>query len=90
MNDWTPHKPAHIRASVLPDGRWLLYNTHTREAIPLSPPAGILWELCDGQTHLAQIVAELQALYPDVSGETLAEQARDTMAALVEQGLLHV
>lgn len=90
MDNWKPRKPPAINASVLPDGRWLLYNSVTREAIPLSPAAGILWELCDGQSQLPQIVAELAALYPDVPADTLDQQARDALTALVQQGLLDV
>jgi hypothetical protein len=88
LDDWTPSKPVHISASVLPDGRWLLYNSQTREAIPLSAPAGILWELCDGESQLPHILAELSHLYPDVPADTLLSQARETLAALVAQGLL--
>ena len=45
-----PIKSDDVNATVLPDGRWLLYDRIEHVALTLAAPAGILWELCDGQS----------------------------------------
>ena len=89
--DWErarPHKIAELSATVLPDGRWLLYHTTARTAITLNAPAGILWELCDGQMTVAAILEELHILYPDVSTDLLRSETEKMLDTLVEQGLV--
>lgn len=73
---------------MLPDGRWLLHDTRANTATTLSASAGVLWELCDGQTTFTDIVNQLKALYPDTPADTLKTEAEAALLALVEQGLL--
>jgi hypothetical protein len=83
-----PAKSESLSATVLPDGRWLLYHRVKHAAITLSPPAGILWELCDGQSTLDHLIIRLQEYYPDTPAGELDSAARHVMADFLEQGLV--
>jgi|FLYN01.1.fsa_nt_gi hypothetical protein len=83
-----PQKTAGYSATVLPDGRWLLYHAADNTAITLTAPAGIFWELCDGKTPLAEIIQQLQEIYPDTPLSTLETEACALLPILIEQGLI--
>ncbi len=81
-------KVVGIRATVLPDGRWLLHDIEQNAITTLNAPAGILWELCDGQTTVASVVNQLQEIYPETPHKTLQDEVVGTLPMLVEQGLI--
>jgi hypothetical protein len=83
-----PHKSAHFNATVLPDGRWLLYNSSMREAVTLTASAGILWELCDGQTSVSDLVQQLQELYPETPHSLLETEILHLLQHFLEQGIV--
>lgn len=88
MPPTSPRKRDGINATVLPDGRWLLYHPSANIAVTLNAPAGILWELCDGQNSIDAIVAELAGYYPDVQPDTLTQEVTHMLHALYDQGLM--
>lgn len=88
INEVVPAKTPGIHATVLPDGRWLLYHRENNVAVTLNAPAGILWELCDGLTPVSGLVIQLAELYPDVSSDTLTDDTRQTVQQLHEQNLV--
>jgi hypothetical protein len=73
---------------VLPDGRWLLYHPTARKAVTLTASAGILWELCDGQTAVSALIQELQELYPDTPANQLEAETLRTLRQFLEQELV--
>jgi hypothetical protein len=83
-----PRKSSDFNATVLPDGRWLLYNQSVREAVTLTAPAGILWELCDGQTSAAALIQQLQELYPDTPPALLETETLSLLDHFMEQGIV--
>jgi hypothetical protein len=91
QQDWEtlqPRKTAKLNTTILPDGRWLLFDSVMHTAITLNAPAGILWELCDGQTKMPAILKELQELYPDTSPELLRSETEKMLNTLIEQELV--
>ncbi|MBZ0298927.1 MAG: PqqD family protein [Anaerolineae bacterium] len=76
------------KATVLPDGRWLLYNQTEHQAITLAATAGILWELCDGRTPVAGLIQQLQDLYPKAQTEQLKADIQRMIHSLLEQELV--
>lgn len=88
LPDLVPQKSVQFNATVLPDGRWLLYNQAEREAVTLTAPAGILWELCDGQTPVTGLIDQLQELYPDTPPIRLETETQALMHYFLEQGLV--
>lgn len=83
-----PRKAAHLTATVLPDGRWLLYNAAARTAVTLTASAGILWELCDGQTAVHGLIEQLQELYPDTPVSQIEAETVRMLCQLLEQELV--
>ncbi len=83
-----PRKAADYNATVLPDGRWLLYHPALREAVTLTASAGILWELCDGQTAVADLIQQLQELYPDTPAAQLETETLNILQQFMEQALV--
>jgi hypothetical protein len=83
-----PQKAPRYSATVLPDGRWLLYNSLTNAAVTLNASAGIFWELCDGQTSLADILIQLQEFYPNTPYQILEAETSSMLNLFVEQGLV--
>jgi hypothetical protein len=81
-------KNPDLSASVLPDGRWMLYNRVENTFVVLNATAGVFWEFCDGKTSVSEIVAEMQTLYPDVDSATVTKEIERTIPTLIEQGLL--
>lgn len=90
FNEVIPKKIEGIHATVLPDGRWLLYHRENNAAITLNAPAGILWELCDGQTPVSVIVTQLKEFYPDASQDDLTQNTYQTVQQLLEQNLVAI
>ena len=81
-------KNPRLSASVLPDGRWLLYDQGENTFAVLNATAGVFWELCDSSTPLSAIAAEMQMLYPTVERATLEAEIERIIPVLIEQGLL--
>ena len=85
----TLQKSEDLSATVLPDGRWLLYSQDAGTAITLTASAGILWELCDGLTMVSGLIEQLQEFYPDVPEARLKAETTAMLHDFLEQGLVH-
>lgn len=81
-------KAKGLNATVLPDGRWLLYDSAQRAAVTVTATAGILWELCDCQTTVAALIQQLQELYPDTPIEQIEVETLRMLQDFLEQGLV--
>lgn len=81
-------KATQLKATVLPDGRWLLYDEAAQAATTLTAPAGIFWELCDGQTPVGELVTQLREMYPNTPVEQLEMDTLNTARDFLEQGLV--
>jgi hypothetical protein len=81
-------KNARLSASVLPDGRWLLYDRSENSFVVLNATAGIFWELCDGSATVSDVATEMQGLYPDVEPAVLQAEIERMIPTLIEQELL--
>ena len=83
-----PRKATGLNITVLPDGCWLLYDNTDQSAVTLSAPAGILWELCDGQTPIATLIGQMQTYYPDTSNIRLEAETLQMLDEFVARGLV--
>ena len=83
-----PNKTPKLKASILPDGRWLLYNAAEQSATTLTASGGILWELCDGHTPVSDLIEQIQELYTDVPAARLETETLDALRDFMEQGLV--
>ena len=83
-----PRKADGLNATVLPDGRWLLYDDADQSAVTLSAPAGILWELCDGKTSIASLIAQIGVYYPATPAAKLESEVLQILDEFVTRGLV--
>lgn len=58
----------------------LLFNPETATTLHLNPSSALVWQLCDGERSMAQLIAELAAQFP---GQ--AVQIPDDVAAAVDE-----
>ncbi len=54
----------------------------------LNATAGILWELCDGTASVADLIDQLQQLYPEVDASYLHTETVSMLRTFLEQGLV--
>ena len=84
-----PVKNLNWKVSVLPDGRWLLYNPSENATHTLTAEAGILWELCDGQSSVEAITTEIRNLYSNSAIANLQEQVMTMIDDLIAKELIY-
>ncbi len=80
--DRKPCRSAALHTETMED-ELLLYDPSGTRIIQLNPTAALIWQLCDGQRRVEEIVALLQAAYPESAG-SIAEDVQEILAAWVE------
>src|SRR5262249_1901239 len=66
----------------------VLYNPGSREVSVLNATAAAVWELCDGQTPVAEAVARLQTRFRVDGTRDLKADVAAVVQMLTERGLL--
>jgi len=61
------------------DGEMLLYNPSNSTTLHLNGPSVIVWELCDGERSVQEIIDMVKEAYPDQ-----AEQVIEDVKAVIE------
>jgi len=69
------------------DGELLLFRALDSQMLHCNPTASMLFELCDGERSVGDIVATLSAAYPD-QATAIPAQVRNTLQLLVTAGAL--
>lgn len=72
-----PIRNSDITTRLLPDGRVVLYNPKTMYAHVLSPLGSIIWEFCDGDHSVDEIIVETAELI----GETQQDVPQEIESA---------
>ena len=62
------------------DGEMLLYNPANATTLHLNGPSAIVWELCNGENSLVEIINALQDAYP-----AQAEQIEGDVIAVIKE-----
>lgn len=83
----TDDRPRRESGLVARTAEGLLFDTNTGKLHALNPPAMAIWEACDGDTTVDEIVAAVAELSGSPLDE-IAVQVETTVAALRERGLL--
>lgn len=78
-----PHQKSGYRLEEL-DGELLLYHPTRTTIMYCNPTASLIWQLCDGERTVAQIVALLSTAY-----DQPAERMIDDVTTILEQFQLH-
>lgn len=61
-----PKRKAGVKATVLPEGHVVLFDTTTDWAHTLNPLAAMAWELSDGEHSVPDIVDEIVSLVEEL------------------------
>ena len=69
------------------DGECLLYHPETTTTLHLNQPSLVVWNLCDGERSVAEIIGAIQEAFPDQT-EQVAEDVVDVVAQLSEKKVL--
>jgi hypothetical protein len=83
-------KNTTYRASVLPDGRWILFEPTSNTVAVLSSSAGVFWELCTGELPMAAVIKEIASLYPDRDTQEITTDAFDVARDMLARDLVAV
>ena len=71
----------------LPDHSLLLFDPTSRMTIPVSESAGRIWQLCDGNHTIDQIVDDLAVIY-DAERFQIDQDTREFLAVLERHGFV--
>lgn len=71
------------------DDELLLYHPAAETIIYCNQTASLVWQLCDGQRSGQEIVALLQAAYPDTA-EAIAADVEATLRQFAEHGAIRL
>lgn len=79
--------PADFVEAELVDGEVLLYHPRQTAAVYLNPTAALVWGLCDGNRTVADIIALLEASYPDAD-PPVADGVAAALESLQKDGMI--
>ena len=51
------------------DGEMLLYSPASTRSIYLNPSASVIWQLCNGEATISEIIEALSERFPDAAAE---------------------
>ena len=77
-----------VRVRELPNGEAALMTPDDQVLILLNPLGAVVWELCDGQRALDEIVATLATQFTGVSVAKVTEDVARLVAELQRLGVL--
>ncbi len=69
------------------DGELLLYNPVNATTLHLNGSSAVVWEMCDGQRSVEDIVAVLQQTYPEQAAQ-ISEDVVEVIDDLQQQAAL--
>ncbi len=81
-----PRPTPGYRMEVLDDEQ-LLYSAEQTRILCCNETASLIWRLCDGERSVGEIVALLQAAYPEAS-DSILEDVATTLAEFAQHGAL--
>jgi len=79
--------PADFVEAELVDDEVLLYHPRRTAAVHLNPTAALVWGLCDGARTVADIIALLEASYPDAE-PPVADGVAAALDSLQKDGMI--
>ncbi len=71
------------------DGELLLYHPQSTATVYMNNTAALVWQLCDGQREVGEIVEILGESFPE-SGEHLGEDVLRAITSFHDNGALQV
>jgi peroxiredoxin len=87
-NGAKPRRLDGIEDEVLVDGSMVVYSSAHKRVFTLNRTGALVWDLCDGEQSVAEIVSEIRTVFPsagDAEGDV-----RELLDRLLEDGLIEV
>jgi hypothetical protein len=81
-----PIRSAGYQAEIL-DGEAILFHPVSMKILRTNQSGALIWQLCNGQREVCQIVRILAAAYPEAVGD-IERDVREILIALAEQGAI--
>lgn len=78
----------HVRSKILPDGYVLLHMEDNDTVYTLTPLGGLVWEFCDGNNTLEDILDCLNEIKEIIADTSLKDKVARLMSDLEQAGLL--
>ena len=72
------------------DGELLLFNPWQTKMLYCNPTASIIWQICDGQQTLQEIINLLVDAYPDAGKEAITADVNETLQQFLEQRAIQI
>lgn len=88
MNFATPTAVEGLRVEVM-DGETVLYEDNLKKMIYLNESATVVFQLCDGQRTVREIIEVLISAYPEVSG-SIGHDVLTVIDYLVQEGAVRL
>ncbi|HEY9732136.1 MAG TPA: PqqD family protein [Drouetiella sp.] len=86
MNSTKPKRSSEMESTSLPDGMVILVNKKTSWAHTLTPLGALVWEFCDGDNSVEEIVANIKSI-PEVGNRvTLDQEVSELVQQLDNEG----
>jgi pyrroloquinoline quinone biosynthesis protein D len=82
-----PIKKDGVHTQKLPDGSTLLFDQESEKALAISQSAALIWEICDGEHSVDQLIEHLLATY-DAPRETISADVRACIRELANVELV--
>lgn len=70
------------------DDELLLYHPAKTKAVYLNETAALVWQLCDGQRSVGEIVSLLEENYPE--SDTIGTDVQQTLQQLADNGAVEL
>jgi hypothetical protein len=86
MADRKLKRHPHVKSKILPDGYLLLWMDNS--VYTLTPLGGLVWEFCDGNNALQDIVDCLSEIKEVNADTSLKDTVAGLMSTLKQTGLL--
>lgn len=84
--DAKPLRQECVMDEMLSDGSILLYNGCRRHLLTLNATAALIWDMCDGDTDIDRIVAEVRDVFPAAADPE--KDVRDMLDLLINGGMI--
>lgn len=68
------------------DGEITVYHPTLTTSVYLNETGALIWELCNGERSIADIISILTEIYPE-SGDQIAADVKDVVLKLVENNI---
>ena len=69
------------------DGELLLYHPATTRAVYLNKSASMIWQLCNGERSIVEIIELLRESFPE-SGDSIEADVESTLQSFADNGVI--